>query len=125
MGRALTGDEEREVRVGTCSLSEYRRRKVEVVDEKKIDEAGGKVDWRGGRGVAGGWDMIRNGDCSFLKEGEERNWFFDGEESWDFPVVKEGIQGVETGAGGPGAVPEAGKKEAVEQARAADAGSKM
>ena len=68
--------------------------------------------------------MTVNGDCSFLKNGEERSWGFHGDEPWDFPVVKEGIQGTEGGLtaaieggfkegaiGGPGALPEAGKSE--------------
>jgi transcription factor C subunit 7 len=73
----------------------------------------------------GGWDQITNGDCSFLSGGEEKNWWFQGDESWDFPVVKEGMNGTEGGLtvaieggikegaiGGPGALPEAGKAEA-------------
>lgn len=31
-------------------------------------------DWRGGRGVGGGWDCVANGDCSFLSCGAERGW---------------------------------------------------
>ena len=31
--------------------------------------------WRGGRGVGGGWDCVANGDCSFLSEGAERGWY--------------------------------------------------
>ena len=31
--------------------------------------------WQGGRGVGGGWDCIRNGDCSFLSGGAERGWY--------------------------------------------------
>ncbi|RPA88204.1 phosphoglycerate mutase-like protein, partial [Ascobolus immersus RN42] len=53
MGRALRGDVDMEVRAGTASLSEYMR-----------------------VGFGGGWDMVRNGDCSFLEGGEERNWWF-------------------------------------------------
>ena len=44
------------------------------------------TNWRG-NGVVGGWDLIKNGDCSFLSGGEERNWWFSGEESWDFPTT--------------------------------------
>jgi len=32
------------------------------------------INWRDGRGVAGGWTCEVNGDCSFLKNGEERGW---------------------------------------------------
>lgn len=75
------------------------------------------TNWRG-HGLFGGWDHVVNGDCSFLSGGEERNWWFQGEESWDFPLVKEtkdGAVGAVAGvaAGGPGAVPEEGKMEAV------------
>lgn len=34
----------------------------------------GKIDWIGGKGIQGGWDCIKNGDCSFLKGGAERGW---------------------------------------------------
>ncbi|KAL2006578.1 hypothetical protein VTN00DRAFT_9246 [Thermoascus crustaceus] len=40
-------------------------------------------DWRGGKGVGGGWDCVVNGDCSFLSGGAERGWHFNGEESFD------------------------------------------
>ena len=33
-----------------------------------------KVDWRAGKGVAGGWDCVINGDCNHLEGGEERGW---------------------------------------------------
>lgn len=32
------------------------------------------VDWEGGKGVAGGWDCVMNGDCGHLDGGEERGW---------------------------------------------------
>jgi len=31
-------------------------------------------DWKGGKGVGGGWDCVVNGDCSFLSGGAERGW---------------------------------------------------
>lgn len=31
-------------------------------------------DWRGGKGVNGGWDCVLNGDCSYLSNGAERGW---------------------------------------------------
>jgi hypothetical protein len=46
------------------------------------------TNWRRGNGVAGGWDQLQNGDCSFLTNGEERNWWFQGEEDWDFPKTE-------------------------------------
>ena len=33
-----------------------------------------KMDWRSGKGVAGGWDCVINGDCKHLEGGEERGW---------------------------------------------------
>lgn len=32
------------------------------------------ADWRGGKGVAGGWDCVINGNCNHLDGGEERGW---------------------------------------------------
>jgi transcription factor C subunit 7 len=131
MGRALVGDPNADVKTGTCSLSVYRRRSPSPVvraplpvpsEETPIPETG----WRGGRGVGGGWVQVLNGDCGFLTNGEERNWWFQGDESWDFPVVKEGMNGAEGGLtaaveggikqggiGGPGTLPESGKAEEV------------
>ncbi len=34
-----------------------------------------KIDWRHGKGVQNGWDCVDNGNCSFLKGGEERGWY--------------------------------------------------
>ncbi|KAI5850135.1 histidine phosphatase superfamily [Tricharina praecox] len=130
IGRVLTGDENREIRAGTCSMSIYRRRATttppapNALPLPSTEDPIPDTNWRGGKGVVGGWDQIQNGDCSFLKNGEERNWWFEGDESWDFPVVKEGTAGVEGGLtaaieggltegaiGGPGTLPEAGKAE--------------
>jgi transcription factor C subunit 7 len=46
--------------------------------------------------------MVVNGDCSFLKNGEERNWFFQGEEAWDFPLREGAVSNAGTGGGGGG-----------------------
>lgn len=62
LGRALTHQPEREVRTGCCSLGRY------VLEGK--DNGYGK------------WRCTMNGDCSFLTEGEQRNWEFDG----DIPI---------------------------------------
>lgn len=109
-GRALVGDENLEVGAGTCSLSTYIRRagadtqiKWVDVDGKEVQSSGtldldGKtvpvLDWRNGKGIAGGWYVVANGDCSFLAGGEERNWWFAGDEAWDFAIEKG--TGVET-----------------------------
>lgn len=88
IGRALTGQMpedygEEDFRCGTCALSCYKRRKpspdAAVADDvhfwqEETPEFIPVVNWRGGRGVCGGWDCIVNGDCSHLTGGEERSW---------------------------------------------------
>jgi len=37
----------------------------------------------------GRWECVRNGDTSFLVNGEERNWWFDGDIPGDNPEVNE------------------------------------
>jgi transcription factor C subunit 7 len=82
-GRALTGrmpedTAEEDFRPFTCGVSTFVRKskgaKVEVSawagPETKIPS----VDWRGGNGVGGGWEITKSGDCSFLSGGEERGW---------------------------------------------------
>ncbi|KAF2222548.1 histidine phosphatase superfamily [Elsinoe ampelina] len=68
-GRALTGrmpeeEGEEDFRCGTCAFSRFERREG--------GEAKGGM--KEGEGVGGGWECVVNGDCSFLKEGEERTW---------------------------------------------------
>ncbi|RAH73138.1 phosphoglycerate mutase family protein [Aspergillus aculeatinus CBS 121060] len=98
MGRALTGHmpadpNTEDFAVFTAGLSTFRRRRRESGDRRdaspaqqveipslargtKVLRAGTAVpDWRGGKGVAGGWDCVRNGDCEFLSQGAERGWF--------------------------------------------------
>ncbi|WEW54709.1 hypothetical protein PRK78_000132 [Emydomyces testavorans] len=91
MGRALTGNmpadsSTEDFRPFTASVSTFVRRKMagaEEVDGEGEEICGEKVPcWRGGRGVGGGWDCVRNGDCSFLSAGEERGWHFNGEEDF-------------------------------------------
>ncbi|PWY88793.1 phosphoglycerate mutase family protein [Aspergillus sclerotioniger CBS 115572] len=110
MGRVLTGnmpeDEgEEDFKVYTAGVSTFVRRgglrggdgegerkgrDVEGVlapgTEVLMNKDGGSVkvpDWREGRGVGGGWDCVRNGDCGFLSNGAERGWRFCGDESFD------------------------------------------
>lgn len=75
LGRALLGDtaQTREVRAGTCSLSSYRRT--------------GGVD-----GELGEWECTRNGDTSFLKGGEQRNWHFGMEEEMEEEGIAELVE---------------------------------
>ena len=66
LGRALTGNPTFDVRTGTCSLGKY-------------------VRLPGNNAAAASrWRCELNGDCSFLTNGEERNWYFDG----DIPVYE-------------------------------------
>lgn len=81
MARTLCGDRDRLVHTGTCSLGEYHRR-------PDSDSSA--------RGGLGSWDCERNGDCSFLKAGEERNWQFDMVVAYEEEGVK--ADGTEVGA---------------------------
>ena len=84
IGRVLTGRMptdvgEEDFRPYTCGVSTFVRRKMERMSEEVGDwnrpEAKiPRTDWKGGKGVGGGWDCIVNGDCSFLSGGEERGW---------------------------------------------------
>jgi len=102
------------VKTGTCSLSTYRRREAPTSpiivplpsDEFPVPDTA----WRGGNGVGGGWDNVINGDCTFLKNGEERNWWFSNDEAFDSAVVKP--KPGKASEGGPGSVPQAGQMEA-------------
>lgn len=102
------GDSGLDVRAGTCSFSVYSRSKDSsqsyapppVTSETPIPN----VNWRG-NGIFGKWSIDVNGNCSFLKNGEERNWGFVGEEAWDFPVTKDEDKVVER----PLVAPEKGK----------------
>lgn len=88
----------------TCGLSLYRRRGTErgnasppprrSVDATEIVWGAGTAEagptraaparnadpqarcpeWRGGKGVSGGWECVLNSDCSHLSAGEERGW---------------------------------------------------
>ena len=127
IGRVLVGNTNADIKTGTCSLSVYHRKSVAHVPGGKAtvpppnaDGTVPQVDWTEGRGVGGGWIQKVNGDCSFLKNGEERNWWFSGEEDWDYTVkaveggkVDAGVEG-----GGPGSVAQAGSLEKEEQAEA-------
>ncbi|KAI9055496.1 hypothetical protein LZ554_000447 [Drepanopeziza brunnea f. sp. 'monogermtubi'] len=96
IGRALTGRmpediAEEDFRPFTCGLSTFVRRgrgnMETTVKEWEGPETGiPKVDWKGGNGVGGGWNVTLSGDCSFLSGGEERGWRFSGDESFDLPA---------------------------------------
>ena len=55
MGRALVGDKDKDIRSATCSVGKYVRVK-------------GKEKEREGLGQ---WEMVMNGETSFLEKGEE------------------------------------------------------
>lgn len=86
IGRALTGCmpenvEEQDFRPFTCGLSKFVRKTDaplrQVHEWKGPEDQIPKIDWRNGKGVAGGWRCELNGDCSFLSGGEERGWYVD------------------------------------------------
>jgi transcription factor C subunit 7 len=83
IGRALTGHLPDDVAEGdfrpfTCAVSTFVRRSTSL--QEGVEEWAGpetsipRVDWRGGKGVGGGWKLEVSGDCSFLSGGEERGW---------------------------------------------------
>ncbi|KAL2849103.1 histidine phosphatase superfamily [Aspergillus pseudodeflectus] len=85
MGRALTGQmpqvfSEKDFFVFTAGLSTFVRRGS---GPGSAFEGGNVPDWKGGKGVGGGWDCVKNGDTSFLSEGAASGWHFDGESSFD------------------------------------------
>lgn len=93
IGRALTGKmpddpDEEDFRCGTCALSVFSRKQSDHGDtdtdgqsrndrrkswDRVPPNTAPDVGWQK-RGVRGGWDCVRNGDCSFLRGGEERSW---------------------------------------------------
>lgn len=110
----FSGDQTLDVKTGTCSLGIYRRRHssypptIPALPPPSESNPIPDTNWRNGNGVGGGWDIIVNGDCSFLANGEERNWWFSGDEAWDYTIIKE-----KPNFGGPGTVPEAGRMEEI------------
>ena len=79
-GRVLTGEmpddpDEDDFQCFTCGISQFQRRAP--------DDRSSSIDWKGGKGVTGGWDCIQNSWCGHLRGGEERGWHFHGDESFD------------------------------------------
>jgi transcription factor C subunit 7 len=58
VNHALLGDRSVPMRIGCCSLTEFQRR-------------------ASAQDVVGGWDMLRLGDGSYMKEGATRDWGFE------------------------------------------------
>jgi len=85
MGRALTGLMPDDFTVDdfqcyTAGVSMYKRKNKEVKAENipvwdgVSPESIPKFEWRG-NGVMGGWDSLKNSDCSWLSTGPERGWY--------------------------------------------------
>jgi transcription factor C subunit 7 len=96
IGRCLTGrmpDDftEEDFHCYTASMSTYQRRKP-YKDSTDIGAVGTwlpkrqgaipPVPWRDNGGVMGGWECLKDADCSYLTNGEERGWHFSGDESF-------------------------------------------
>lgn len=94
MGRVLTGNMPEnfatdDFQCYTAGLSVYKRRRTKVIlegvvgewDEKTPDKIP-QLDWKGGKGVMGGWDCLKNSDCSFLSGGAERGWLVESEQQY-------------------------------------------
>lgn len=84
VGRALTGRMPKDVseddfKTFTCGISKFVRREVSHGKQNKAEawrpgQEIPKIDWKNGKGVAGGWNCVVNSDCSHLDGGEERGW---------------------------------------------------
>ncbi|KAI2791081.1 hypothetical protein POX_c03936 [Penicillium oxalicum] len=98
MGRVLTGrmpedSSEEDFHVFTAGMSTFKRQQIREKDESyprslladgtKFVRCKGVPAWKDGRGVGGGWSCVKNGDCTFLSDGAERGWHFNGDESFD------------------------------------------
>jgi transcription factor C subunit 7 len=121
LGRALTGRMPRDVgeedfQAFTAGLSRFERRRAKDDGRSACAEREAQqgqiplwqgpshpvptIAWRDGRGIAGGWDCVLNGDCSFLSGGEERGWRFSGDESFLSSSSRDGnAAGAEVDAG--------------------------
>jgi transcription factor C subunit 7 len=67
---------EKDFFVFTAGLSTFARRgKASGSMSASAFEGAVEVpDWKGGKGVGGGWECVRNGDTSFLSEGAASGW---------------------------------------------------
>ena len=89
-GRALTGNKpkdwgEEDYQCFTCGISKFARRTITRAQADKVSEANPSA-WSVNGGVAGGWDCVENSSCRHLKDGEERGWHFNGDESFNVHV---------------------------------------
>ncbi|KAL9043234.1 MAG: hypothetical protein Q9180_000016 [Flavoplaca navasiana] len=92
IGRALTGNMPDDPNVDdftapTAGITKFIRKQNPERDAVKpssheVAKGIGSVGWRNGKGVAGGWTCVLNGNCDHLKGGAERSWHFSGEETF-------------------------------------------
>lgn len=85
LGRALTGKmpldgDEVDFHTYTCSITKFGRRKMDQgrlekdLETWRAGDAVPTMDWKGGRGVGGGWDCLVNAETEHLSNGGERDW---------------------------------------------------
>ena len=79
MGRVLTGNMPDDPTTPdfdtyTCSISHYERKYI-MNGEKGTHAPNGTPDWKGGKGVGGGWTCRANAAVDHLRNGGERNWY--------------------------------------------------
>ncbi|KAL8700731.1 MAG: hypothetical protein Q9224_000828 [Gallowayella concinna] len=92
IGRTLTGcmpcdPNEDDFVAPTAGITKFVRK---AVAEPRLLENCGQgsrvrleaIDWKDGKGVAGGWTCVLNGNCDHLVGGAERTWHFSGEEKF-------------------------------------------
>jgi transcription factor C subunit 7 len=77
IGRVLTGEvpddtSDEDFKPFTCGVSTFVRREGKESIETGVETWAGpeslipEISWRNGKGVGGGWEVSKNGDCSFL-----------------------------------------------------------
>ena len=84
IGRTLTGrmpDDiaEDDFKTFTAGLSRFVRKsqpKVprNILDEWSLTQDISVIDWKGGKGVAGGWNCVINSNTDYLKNGPQMTW---------------------------------------------------
>ena len=77
IGRTLTGQDPmdpatEDFKTYTAGISKFVRR--HFVRDEPEGEGVPRINWRAGKGVAGGWECAINSDCSHLSNGPERGW---------------------------------------------------
>ncbi|KAI0704853.1 histidine phosphatase superfamily [Cytidiella melzeri] len=72
VNRALIGDRSAPMRIGCCSLTEFKRKAAGT-----------------GAGIVDGWDLVKLADGSFMKEGATRDWGFEDIVCADGQVVED------------------------------------